>query len=384
MRSLDSPFENLSAAGGGRAGGKRWMAYLPGYRHDVFVSYAWAPRLARWAQKLRDELSEDLNYKLGAKDPSDGISIWMDLELLGNKPLTPQIQEAVENSAILLIVMSRFYLESVWCGEEVGWFEAIARRRSASTSRIFVVRAESTEAHDWPNALKDKAGEPLRGYRFHQDVQGRRHADPLGFPLPLAEVPGHAEFWMALQQLAGEMALQIDELGTEPVIGPSKGEAQTFLAAAAAEPGGTPRKQIFLHKVGGDRAESSGEAAESYLRSLLGEFHVEALPDVARSNGRDPRSMNDRLRELTRQKSSSDAIVVIHEAAADDQQWLLEYVSEIVPAARRDRGRPPALAIVDATSGGTALALGPEIPVFRYEQPGFRDSVVRWLSAVET
>jgi hypothetical protein len=66
------------------------VPYVPGFAHDVFVSYAHGPKplagfrgmrsdfISKWTQSLVDDLSSQLDVFLGTKDQKRRVSIWMD------------------------------------------------------------------------------------------------------------------------------------------------------------------------------------------------------------------------------------------------------------------------------------------------------------------
>ena len=124
------------------------MPYVPGFAHDVFVSYAHGPKplagfrgmrsdfISKWTQSLVDDLSSQLDVFLGTKDQKRRVSIWMDPALDGNYPLSQNINAKIKQSAILLVVMSDFYLDSPWCLDELKWFSDHA----ASNDRILSLR----------------------------------------------------------------------------------------------------------------------------------------------------------------------------------------------------------------------------------------------------
>src|ERR1044071_2558681 len=97
------------------------MPYLAQYKHDVFVSYAHSGLLTPWSNALRQSLTKYLNEFLELKG-AQSVDVWMDYQLEGNVGLTAQLKERVEGSALLLIIMSKFYLQSPWCQNEAVWF----------------------------------------------------------------------------------------------------------------------------------------------------------------------------------------------------------------------------------------------------------------------
>jgi hypothetical protein len=64
----------------------------------------------------------------------------MDPALDGNYPLSKSINSKIKESALFLVVMSDFYLDSPWCLDELKWFSDHA----TSNDRIFVVKAFNT------------------------------------------------------------------------------------------------------------------------------------------------------------------------------------------------------------------------------------------------
>src|SRR5262249_35653913 len=201
------PLEPQAMTGGGLA-----MAYLRNFTHDVFVSYAHGPRrldgykgkrddfLSDWTKAFVDDLASQLDILLGTKDDARRAAIWMDPALAGNEPLTTGLKTAVESSALLLVVMSEFYLGSTWCGQELDWFR---QKAPGVLDRFFVVRAFNADERRWPVALKPD-GNALPGYPFHSssDTDGT----PLGWPQP---DKNDKSYWEQLTRLAHEIAAQL-------------------------------------------------------------------------------------------------------------------------------------------------------------------------------
>jgi hypothetical protein len=85
------------------------MAYLSSddYDFDIFVSYAHVddqplpPASQDWLTTLTNCIKTRLAQKLGR---NDAYALWMDHELRGGQPITPEILQKVRRSAILLVV----------------------------------------------------------------------------------------------------------------------------------------------------------------------------------------------------------------------------------------------------------------------------------------
>jgi hypothetical protein len=191
------------------------MPYLANSQHDIFVSYAHGPSaldgygggrgdfLSSWTRAFVDTLASHLDVLLGTKDPQRRVHIWMDPALEGNQPLSNSLKAKIQGSALLLVVMSPFYLQSKWCGDELHWF---AEKWREVGGRIFVVRAFHTDEAAWPDRLRPD-GNSLPGYLFH----GASESDtfPLGWPQP---DPTDHPYWEQLKRLAHEVAAQLKVL----------------------------------------------------------------------------------------------------------------------------------------------------------------------------
>jgi hypothetical protein len=191
------------------------MGYLQEGRHDVFVSYAHSDLLTPWSKELCTELAKQLNDLLELKGDR-GVDIWMDYRLEGNVGLTSQLQEHVTGSALLLIVMSNFYLDSPWCRDEAAWFAGQCKSRSSGDGCMFVVRCRPTDERKWPEFLKDERGAALSGYEFYRDDRrADTVAQPFGYPLPQdAKDDSRRDFFSAVTSLAQQMQKRLRQMAS--------------------------------------------------------------------------------------------------------------------------------------------------------------------------
>lgn len=143
------------------------MTFVRGYKHDIFVSYAhvddapWPGSEERWVTTLINGLKIGLAQRLGRPD---AFSLWMDHQLPGNKPLTPEIFENLEQSATLLIVLFPGYVASEWCKDEKNAFLQAIHNLPDNQSRVFVVKHSPLDTGTCPKELED-----LKGYDFWAD-----------------------------------------------------------------------------------------------------------------------------------------------------------------------------------------------------------------------
>ena len=141
------------------------MAYVPGYEHDVFVSYAHVDdepepgETTGWVTTLVSSLKSKLASKLGR---SDAFSVWMDHELLGHSSLSRQIIGTLERSATLVVILSPGYVASSWCQREASAFLSHLARRRESSSQIFVVRRDRIDGAE-PEEFGDLDRLPVLG-----------------------------------------------------------------------------------------------------------------------------------------------------------------------------------------------------------------------------
>jgi len=89
------------------------MAFVPGYDHDVFVSYAHGDD-REWVSRFAGRLEAELKKKLG--DVSD---VWLDtVELRATQDYRKEIPESVTKSAVFVLLPSPAYLRSQYCVEK--------------------------------------------------------------------------------------------------------------------------------------------------------------------------------------------------------------------------------------------------------------------------
>jgi hypothetical protein len=95
-------------------------AFVPGFAHDVFVSYVYVDNRkfggnVGWVETFVENLREALPPKLQRGQPD----IWRDLRLSSSEPFSDGIRVAVSHAATLLVILSESYLTSEWCQREL-------------------------------------------------------------------------------------------------------------------------------------------------------------------------------------------------------------------------------------------------------------------------
>jgi hypothetical protein len=226
------------------------MAYVSGYDHDVFVSYAHLDDQGEraWVSTLVRHLDTEIRQRLGTKD----LRIWIDHELDGNRPLTPEIMQAIRRSATILLIVSPSYIASEWCARERNAFLGFARDCVAE-GRIFIVRCRDIDRQFLPPEFGD-----LIGFKFWtQDNDAGGVARPLG----LTDLKEPAYF-AGVVNLGDKLAQKLKEIGSAHKAGaPSSAPAEA--------------EHVFLA-----RSTDDMETREAELASHLTQAGLRILPET--------------------------------------------------------------------------------------------------------
>ncbi|MDM8548776.1 toll/interleukin-1 receptor domain-containing protein [Desulfobacterales bacterium HSG2] len=204
------------------------MAFVPGYKHDIFVSYAWVDNKTNdntyegWVSTLVKGLENELARLLGRRD---FFSLWKDnRKLSGNEPITPEILETLKHTATMVVIMSPGYIASKWCKIERETFLKRADRRPRPNSRIFIIEYGKVEKDEWPTEFR----KDILGYRFWVQ-EGKKAPRTLGFPMPNPKDPNDKPYYDRLNDLSNDMAKELkclksladtptDKPGTRPAV----------------------------------------------------------------------------------------------------------------------------------------------------------------------
>lgn len=233
------------------------MPYVPGYDHDVFVSYAHvddqplSSEEKGWVARLHEELRVSLARMLGR---AETLSIWRDPKLAGNDYFDDTIDQAFARSALFVCILSPGYVASTYCLKELsGYCQAHggnAGVRVGGKSRLFKVLLSQT----------DEEPEPLRGlggYRFfaldptttrEEPFRRTRESDP------------DQRYWTTLRDLAAEIAQMLDRMRQ--------------VAEHQAPPPQPSGPAVYLAEVTDDLEDARDE-----VRRALEQRGVRVLPD---------------------------------------------------------------------------------------------------------
>jgi hypothetical protein len=352
--------------------------YLSGYDHDIFVSYAHEEQLGQWTERLREELGKALNLILFLKPPDPLVDVWIDEQLRKNLPLDDELRRRVEKSALLLVVMSPFYMRSEWCGNEVRWFAAAAAQaRAAADGRVFVVQAFPTDRGKWPETIAR-----LPGYCFFARHPVAQHELPVGL---IGDKEDEVAFKQALYNLAGQIKSQLDELKRSRPPAQDPNPPPPARPSPPTRAGTTAPSRLVCLETLGEAASAGADAAENDIRRLLEQHDVTILaPGDLGGAPSDPVGAERYLQRLTKAKAGCGGLILLRrDPTLPVADWVLDYICDIRPTARRlraDRADPRPL-IIDAGPGDPAPA-PKEIPVLRYGDAQFETQLGDWIGSL--
>src|SRR5689334_21387678 len=160
------------------------MAWVPGFEHDVFISYARVDDLTAdpdphqgWVSQFHRHLEIALSKKAGRLD---AIKIWRDTrQIRGNQLFDQTIEDSIHNSAILVMLASHGYLASDYCRQELDCFYRKAQTDSAGLAagdeyRIFHVLLNNLPRSSWPREVGRTSGFP-----FHDAADEDSDGEPV-------------------------------------------------------------------------------------------------------------------------------------------------------------------------------------------------------------
>jgi hypothetical protein len=230
------------------------MAAVPGYRHDVFVSYAHSDNLPVAGSRTGfvSQLVSDLKTEIGRK-VSKSLDIWWDhYSLAGNVAVTPEIMSAASDCASVIVIVSPAYLRSEWCGQERDAFFRVVGR--ASSQAVFIVSLEPIDHCKLPPTLKD-----YRGYEFYRALGDGRTTRPLRTEISSDVEPYNDR----LSQLVQNVSDHLERLATEP--------AARVVTTAPPDPS---KPAVLVLEVTDDLVQRRAE-----LKEYLEQLGISVLPE---------------------------------------------------------------------------------------------------------
>jgi hypothetical protein len=185
------------------------MAYLPGFRNDIFLSYASVDNQPTgsqpgWVDRFLKCLQPELARLMVRFDPP---SVWFDVGPGGDAGFADARALVIRDSAIFIAFTSRSYLNSEYCQDDLRVFLQHSEKHGGivveGRSRIFNVHLSQDRYAQWPKEL-----ESALGYYFYGVTNN-----------PLR--PGDRKFESELRRLALDIVNMLEilaqqETGSEP------------------------------------------------------------------------------------------------------------------------------------------------------------------------
>lgn len=325
------------------------MPYLrTPFDHDIFVTYAHADpeksgasKLKYWSGQLVKELVGDIQ---AIRVDFPDLDVFIDEDVDPTLGLTDTLKTNVKTSGLLLLIMSPHYLESLWCRDELRWFENEIQSRAKRRGCVLVVRAIPTLDKDWPACLKDERGHTVLGFWFHPRP-AKDITFPFGWPKPL---PEDRQFYEELGKVATIVIKRLREIKEHQEL-----EIQVRQPSVRIEIEGSPC--IYLQAQRED--ELAWLAAKKALEEAGSEVKPERLPRVTDDIAAMREARQQRIADLKAAhillilRASNDSEIERQiEAAASDRADLQAFFNKDLP-----------WAILDYVGGEVAIAEAPSI-----------------------
>src|SRR5262245_54174170 len=150
------------------------MVYLTGFENDIFISYSHVDDQDGWVEVFLKKFEMELSRQLGEMGV---VRVWRDRRRIqGNHLFDKTIQNAINSSALFVALLSKGYLKSNYCGQELRWF----REKNANAlgvgdrSRLFNVQLTNIHYSERPDEFEGTSGQV-----FHDAERD----DQVGYPL---------------------------------------------------------------------------------------------------------------------------------------------------------------------------------------------------------
>jgi hypothetical protein len=240
------------------------MAYIPGFEHDIFISYAHLDDIPLeeeqegWVTKLQVSLMALIPQKIGR---AEGFSIWRDLKLKGNDEFADTLDSAFRRSALMLTILTPSYLASMWCSKELEGFSSqphpIFGPKIGDKNRVFkVMPSPDVPADEQPTSLKGSLS-----YQFYKINQIKMSEERFR---RTTQQDSDQRYWSRLDDLARDIANLLKKMRRM-----ATGEEPALVTVASTGP------VVYLAEVTDDLIDQRDE-----VRRTLEQQNVTVLPKV--------------------------------------------------------------------------------------------------------
>jgi hypothetical protein len=232
------------------------MAYVPGFKYDLFVSYAHADNHAMpgergWVSELILRLEHKLIQRLGG---TSDLKIFRDSGEVSSNYSEDELLVAVRNSAMFLAIASPSYAKKMWTRDE---FEAFVGVSKEDPKRLFTIECLPRGIGD--PAYPARLEKAIRAPFFETSEDRRTHS-------PITREASPRLFDVKLNDLAQDMSDKLAEMQkahvspTSPRVSIVHGASNGQMGPAARD----GKKKILLAESTED-LESEYEDLRDYL-----------------------------------------------------------------------------------------------------------------------
>ena len=248
------------------------MAYVPGFEHDIFISYAHVDNAPvedpdGWVTKLHASLLALIPQKIGR---AEGFSIWRDRKLSGNDEFEDTLESAFRRSALMLTILTPSYVASPWCPRELDGFTTQPHSRFGpkvgDKNRVFkVMPAPHIPPDEHPSSLQGSLG-----YQFYAINQMTEREER--FRRTTQQDPDQ-RYWQRLDDLARDIANVLKKMrsiasGEVPEQGVGPLSTSTQVTPVDSRP------SVYLAEVTDDLIDQRDE-----VKRTLEQHDVKVLPE---------------------------------------------------------------------------------------------------------
>jgi hypothetical protein len=180
------------------------QALVPGFDYDVFVSYAHDDNTLPDGAKAEFGWITALARNLNVGPNSLRKRIFIDHQLRAGDDFDAGLVQQVQSSAVMVLVLSRRYVESAWCGKEVELFVRARSDDPDNPQNIFVVELIPYEQLEAGAEIP----EPIRNLRqrrlsasFWYWFKSEGYSRVAGFPTPMEDEDGATHYWQQRAEL---------------------------------------------------------------------------------------------------------------------------------------------------------------------------------------
>src|SRR5437588_8303837 len=142
------------------------MSFIPKFDPDVFISYKHTDNQIGWISEFHKRLQIRLTEILGQE-----AAVWRDRKLSGADAFSDEIFKQLENTAVLVSVLTPGYAESKWCQDELREFQKAAAQNGGLRvgNKMRVIKIVKTPMEN--DQHRHIVSEAL-GFEFYQHAPG--------------------------------------------------------------------------------------------------------------------------------------------------------------------------------------------------------------------